>query len=61
MEGISFKKYGGIYYTDEVDFTTEIEAEIIAFTLDAGLIGLRIEQVPTRYYGTETMAIKGTK
>jgi len=58
---ILFKKYGGIYYTNEIDFTTDIEAEIIAFTLDTELIGLRIEQVPTRYYGTETIAIKGTK
>jgi len=58
---ILFKKYGGIYYTNEIDFTTDIEAEIIAFTLDTELIGLRIEQVPTWYYGTETIAIKGTK
>ena len=58
MDGVIFSKYGGIYYTDEIDFTEEIEAGIIAFTLDEALIGTRINQVSARHVRPEIVIVR---
>jgi len=58
MNGVKFSKYGGIYYTDEIDFTEEIEAGIIAFTLDEALIGIRINQVSARHVRPDIVLIR---
>jgi hypothetical protein len=59
MNGIIFKKYGGIYYTDEIDFTEEIEAGKVVFTSDANLIDTRIEQVSARHVRSDIVLIRG--
>ena len=58
MNGVKFSKYGGIYYIDEIDFTEEIEAGIIVFTLDEALIGTRINQVSARHIRPEIVLIR---
>jgi len=58
MNGVKFSKYGGIYYTDGIDFTEEIEAGIIVFTLDEALIGTRINQVSARHVRPDIVLIR---
>ena len=59
---ITFKKYGGIYYTDiiDLDSTEDIEACIFVFT-DTELIGTRIEQVSARNTKGDIVLIRGKK
>lgn len=58
---IKFEKYGDIYYTDEIDFSEDIEAGIIAFTSDVNLIGTRINQVSARHVKPEIILIRSRK
>ena len=61
MSEIKFSKYGGIYYTDEIDFETDIEVSTIVFTDDEDLIGTTIEQVSARHVKGDIVAIRGAK
>ncbi|MDD5435081.1 MAG: hypothetical protein PH343_06605 [Nitrospira sp.] len=59
---ITFRKYGGIYYIDEIDLEVDnIESGTIAFTTDTELIGTRIEQVSARNAKGDIILIRGKK
>jgi len=60
---INFTKYGGIYYTDEVNFTgdDEITVGMLVFTDDVALIGTRINQLSARHVRPDIVIVRGKK
>ncbi len=64
VEEVEFKKYGGIYYTDERNFEEgagTLEVGALAFTTDPELVGKRIDEVTARHIKGEIILIRGTK
>ena len=60
---IKFTKYGGILYTDEVNFTgdDEITVGMLVFTDDVALIGTRINQLSARHVRPDIVIVRGKK
>ena len=64
VEQIIFKKYGGIYCIDEINFgegAGTLEVGTISFTTDPELVGKRIDEVTAKYIKGEIILIRGTK
>jgi hypothetical protein len=61
-EQITFKKYGGIYYTDQVTFADgegTLECSKLSFTSDATLIGERANETTARHVRSDIVLIRG--
>jgi len=61
-EQVTFKKYGGIYYTDQVTFADDegtLEVGKLSFTSDTGLIGERIDEVTARHVRSDIVLVRG--
>jgi len=64
LHKIIFKKYAGIYYTDEVNlsppmFTSDLEVSKLVFTDDADLIGERANETTARHVRSDIVLIRG--
>ena len=62
VEQINFIKYSGIYYTDQVTFTTgqgTLTCGSLVFTSDAALINTRIDQISAKHLRGGMVLIRG--
>lgn len=60
-EQITFIKYGGFYYTDQMTFTTgqgTLTASKITFTADVALIDTRINEVTAKHLRPEIILLR---
>lgn len=61
-EQFNFIKRGGIYFTDEIDFSDndeEFTCEQIIFTTDISLIGTFSNQVSARHLNKDVILVRG--
>lgn len=64
VEEVEFKKYGGIYCIDEINFEEgkgTLEVGAISFTTDPELIGKRIDEVTAKHIKGEIILIRGVR
>lgn len=62
IEKISFVKYGGIYYTDQINFVVgqgTLTCSKLVFTTDASLKDTRIDEVSARHMQPDPILIRG--
>ena len=61
VETVTYRKYGGIYYTDIVNYSDgagELVCSKLVFTSDIALIDTRINEVFARHLRPEVVLIK---
>ncbi len=62
VEQVNFKKYGDIYYTNEINYVDgegTLECGTISFTTDTNLIGKRIKEVSARHVRSDIILVRG--